>query len=354
MLAQTHQEEIPDEHYHKHIVNFITLNNIWTVVTEHKHLDIPTLSEIVHKLKKMFINLCEISLIFNRFTKAGFESLLDIKESLKYKINAKFGKYPGKKWIVLKVINWYVYFKTWESVIILKSKKWKLILWKKSKLFDSKDHIFIFTDPAALELSDFEIAEKDHDIYRTFQYYLNKSKQVNWNKNQYFFSIINKQFKYIHINNIFKRIIPNITRTDLIQITLDKNWNKYQIKWLLDNLSEIKNSTKIDLHLYWNCTKTLKILSSCLLKLTISKIELKYINQTKFKGKIVDCFLNQFLIKLISSPHLQEISLPSGVHLRNLDSKTKDELCQCLQSNDVQSLKVDEMTLPITNYLEIV
>ena len=96
MLAQTHQEEIPEDYYYKNIVRFVTLNNICCAITEHKHSDIPKLAEIVDKIQRMFLNLIEINMSFNRFTMAGFESLIEAKEVSKWKINAKFSKYPGK------------------------------------------------------------------------------------------------------------------------------------------------------------------------------------------------------------------------------------------------------------------
>ena len=138
-----------------------------------------------------------------------------------------------------------------------------------------------------------------------------------------------------------------------MRLHLINNWNKYQVGWFLEYFSKINNSTKVGLLILSDWTKTLRKLNSCLLKLTITKITLMNVYQTVNKDEIEDCFLNRFLIKLISSPHLTEISLPGGEHLRNLDLVTKNELCQCLQYHKVQSLWIENKIIPFINFLEI-
>ena len=138
-----------------------------------------------------------------------------------------------------------------------------------------------------------------------------------------------------------------------MRLHLINNWNKYQVGWFLEYFSKINNSTKVGLLILNDWTKTLRKLNSCLLKLTITKITLMNVYQTVNKDEIEDCFLNRFLIKLISSPNLTEISLPGGEHLRNLDLVTKNELCQCLQYHKVQSLCIENKIIPFINSLEI-
>ena len=69
------------------------------------------------------------------------------------------------KTLIIELNDKYVYFKTSECAIIIKVKKCKFMLCKKSIIFDSNDHVFIFTNPAVLNLSSIEIVEKIIILY---------------------------------------------------------------------------------------------------------------------------------------------------------------------------------------------
>ena len=167
-------------------------------------------------------------------------------KSYPFEVNATLGQYQKTRRWYVKIENGLLLFNIYDRFYVVKAKAISFVLEPKSKIYDSDNKIFSFSDCTLLKIKRARLLNDDHPQFNAFMRYLHKDN-YKWRNEYSYYAVMNSNFKILELDNYFKTLLPSPKNAEIIKIYMRSEWNKWQIKKYIDFLESVEKESMIKL-----------------------------------------------------------------------------------------------------------
>ena len=301
------------------------------------------LSKSISMTVNSFSNLQTLKFEFHRCNQDNFDSVINVMKSFPFEVNATLGQYQKTRGWYVKIENGFLLFKIYDKFYVVKAKAISFVLEPKSKIYDSDNKIFSFSDCTLLKIKRARLLNDDHPQYNTFMISLKNYKR-RCLEEYTFYAVMNSNFKILELDNYFKTLLPSPKNAEVIKIFMRSEWNKWQIKKYIDFFESVDKESMIKLFVIEN-KNNIEKLKPCFSKLSIHEICFDYV---LFSKKIE--VYREIIKDQLDRPTLKVLKVEAYIDSSYISNESRQRIKEYVESNDFW---VNKLELLLTDYISI-